>query len=120
MSEEVKKEHPQEAFILIENELLKFASYDNVRKVLSSYGVYGKGIEDDQLERILVVLTTEFRHVLEKYRGKLPEDSVEAIAKVEKSAGRTRKVKAPKKPKAKAEATVVEVLDSGDEIVEVE
>lgn len=118
--------HPNAPFKLMENELLKMASYENVRSILSSYGVSTINIDDEVLERILVILITEVRHTIEKFRERIPEGESEADGFIEKSASRVRKVKEvdgeipARKTKAKPQTSkVIEVLDTGDELVEI-
>lgn len=108
--------NPHAPFKLMENELLKMASYENVRSILSSYGVSTINIDDDTLERILVILITEVRHTIEKFRSRIPEGEAEGEGFVDKSAARVRKVKneEPTRPKQKAKVEVedeYEVID---------
>jgi diphthamide synthase subunit DPH2 len=88
---------------LVERELIRFASYENVRSVLSKYsiGQYDK----DLVEKLLVILTTEFRHKIEKMSSNLPEDDVEASFVVSR--------RAASKPASRK-------TSSGDEIIQID
>jgi len=69
---------------LVEKELAKFSSYENVRSILSKYsvGAYDKEV----VEKLLVILSTEFRRNLEKIASNLPEDDAEASVVVNRRA----------------------------------
>jgi hypothetical protein len=69
---------------LVEKELAKFSSYENVKSILSKYsvGAYDKEI----VEKLLVILSTEFRRNLEKIASNLPEDDAEASVVVNRRA----------------------------------
>lgn len=79
--------------MLLERELLSFASDNNARSILSKYGI---SLDDEKMQKALVIWSTEFRHVLEKWRESLPDDAVEAEAALERKRG-PRKKTAPKK-----------------------
>lgn len=93
----------KDSFKLVERELIKFGSYENVRSTLSKYsiGQYDK----DLVEKLLVILTTEFRHKIEKLSSDLPDDDVEAAFVVGRRAASKR---------------VSKKTASGDEIIELE
>lgn len=95
----------KDVFKLVERELLKFASYDNAKKVLAKYMI-GSSYDKDMLEKILVILSTEFRHEIEKISRSLPEDDVEADAAI----GR----KASFKPRSKKSNSSLSIEDAGD------
>lgn len=79
----------RDAFRIVEKELIKFASYDNVRSILSKYmiGAYDKEL----VEKLLVILASEFRHNIERLSSHLPDDEVEAAAVVSKKASTNRR-----------------------------
>lgn len=93
----------KDSFKLVERELIKFGSYESVRSTLSKYsiGQYDK----DLVEKLLVILTTEFRHKIEKLSSDLPDDDTEAAFVVSRRASSTRKSKK---------------TASGDEIIDLE
>lgn len=79
----------RDAFRIVEKELIKFASYDNVRSILSKYmiGSYDQAL----VEKLLVILASEFRHNIERLSSNLPDDEVEAAAVVNKKATSNRR-----------------------------
>lgn len=83
----------KDAFKIVEKELNKFCSYDNVKSVLSKYMI--GGYDQQLVEKLLVILGIEFRHNLERLTSNLPDDNVEAAAVVSRKAaskrGRPRK-----------------------------
>ena len=88
--------HPIKLVALLEAQLQEYASYNNVKKVLGHYGV---SLPDDKLERAIVILTTDLKNEIHKWAEKLPEDDVEAMAKIERSKGpRGPRRKKEKKP----------------------
>jgi len=87
----------KDAFRLVERELVKFGSYENARKMLNKYMI-GSSYDQEMTEKILVILVTEFRHVVEKLSSSLPEDEAEAAASLSR--------KASYKPRAKKEESV--------------
>ena len=78
----------KDAFRIVEKELNKFCSYDNVKSVLSKYmiGSYDQAL----VEKLLVILGTEFRRNIERLSTNLPDDDVEAAAVVSKKAAHKR------------------------------
>ena len=93
----------KDSFRLVERELIKFSSYENVKSILSKYSI---GQYDKELvEKLLVILSTEFRHKIEKLSSDLPDDDVEASAVVSKRASSKRPVRK---------------LPSGDEIIDLD
>jgi len=78
----------KDAFRIVEKELSKFCSYDNVKSVLSKYMI-GK-YDPELVEKLLVILGTEFRHNLERLTSNLPDDNVEAAAVVSRKAANKR------------------------------
>lgn len=108
--------HPTLYFKLVEREILKLGDYNTAKATFSRYG-RGYGLEEDQWERLWVIMMAEIRKALEKYHEDLPEDEEEAKAKVaSKRVGAAPKKKAAKKKAAK----VVQTLDNGDEIIDVD
>lgn len=78
----------KDALKLVEKELLKFSSYESVKSILSKYSI---GQYDEALvEKLLVILSTEFRHKIEKMSVNLPDDDVEAAAIISRRASSTR------------------------------
>jgi len=78
---------------IVEKELTKFSSYENVRSILSKYSI--GSYDKDLVEKLLVILSTEFRHNLERIGTNLPDDEAEAAVVVGRRAaggkGRPRK-----------------------------
>lgn len=70
--------------MLLERELLSFASDNNARKMLTKYSI---NLEEEKMQKALVIWSTEFRHVLEKWRESLPDDAVEAEAFLSRKKG---------------------------------
>ena len=91
------------AFRIVEKELIKFSSYDNVKSILSKYmiGAYDKEL----VEKLLVILATEFRHNIERMSTNLPEDDTEAAAIVSKRASSSRG------KNTKADSLKIEIVD---------
>lgn len=91
--------HPRKLLSILEHRLEAYASYNNVRHVLSTYGV---SVPDEKLERVLVVLVTEMKKEIHAWAEKLPEDEVEAEAKIQRQKGPrkngTKKAAKSKKP----------------------
>jgi len=81
-------EHPSKIFLLLEKELLSFASDNNARAMLRKYSI---NLDDEKMQKALVIWSTEFRHLLEKTREALPEDAVEANAVIARKKGATGK-----------------------------
>jgi hypothetical protein len=81
---------------MVEKELTKFASYDNVRSILSKYmiGSYDQAL----VEKLLVILASEFRHNIERLSSHLPDDEVEAAAVISKKANNKRRGRPRKNP----------------------
>lgn len=75
----------KDAFKLVERELVKFGSYENAKKMLNKYMI-GSSYDQEMVEKILVILVTEFRHVVEKMSSSLPDDEVEAAASISRRA----------------------------------
>jgi hypothetical protein len=96
----------KDAFVIVERELLKFSSYENVRSILSKYsiGQYDK----DLVEKLLVILSTEFRRKIENLNTNLPDDEVEAMAVIQ------RKAAAKRGRKPKEDGLDIEVVDDFD------
>jgi hypothetical protein len=101
---EVKMEHPSTLINLLEKELLAFASDNNAKKLLLKYSV---NLDDEKMQKALVIWSTEFRHVLEKWTASLPEDAAEAEHVLSRKKGAT----GPRNRKQKEE---LEVLDDTD------
>jgi hypothetical protein len=97
-------EHPSKLVMLLEKELLAFASTENARKMLSKYSI---NLPDEKMEKAMVIWSTEFRHVLERWRASLPEDAVEAEYALERKKG----AKGPRKRKHEDD---IEVIDDTD------
>ena len=96
----------RDAFQIVERELSKFSSYENVRSILSKYSI---GQYDKELvEKLLVILATEFRHKIENLSTKLPDDEAEAAAAIQ------RKVASKRGAKPKAKEIEIEVVDDFD------
>lgn len=93
---------------LVEKELTKFSSYESVRSTLSKYsiGAYDKVL----VEKLLVILATEFRHNLERIGSNLPEDDTEAAVVVNRRASNGKRGR-PKKVEED-----IEVIDDFDMI----
>lgn len=100
--------HPKKLVRLLEAQMQEFASYNNVRKVLSHYGV---NITDEKLERAVVVLVTEMKQLIHKWSEALPEDETEAQAKIERSKGPRGPHKAKEKKKPAYDLTEYEVIE---------
>lgn len=97
----------KDAFRIVEKELTKFGSYENVRSMLSKYMV---GQYDQQVvEKLLVILIAEFRHRIEKLSTSLPDDETEASAIIEKRAASKRG-----SSKTKSPGLDIEVVDDFD------
>jgi hypothetical protein len=92
------------AFKIVEKELIKFSSYENVKSILSKYMI--GGYDKELVEKLLVILSTEFRHNIERMSTNLPEDDTEAAAIVNKRATSTRG------RKAKVDDLKIEVVDN--------
>ena len=75
----------KDAFRLVERELVKFGSYENTKKMLNKYMI-GSSYDEEMVEKILVILVSEFRHVIERLSSVLPEDDTEAAAVVSRRA----------------------------------
>lgn len=91
---------------LVEKELIKFSSYESVRSTLSKYSI---GAYDKELvEKLLVILATEFRHNLERIGSGLPEDDTEASVVV------NRRASSNKRGRPKKVAEEVEIIDDFD------
>lgn len=88
--------------MLLERELLSFASDNNARSMLLKYGI---NLDEEKMQKALVIWSTEFRHVLEKWRESLPEDAVEAEAALARKKG-------PRKPRKKADE--IEIIEDSD------
>lgn len=97
-------EHPKTLITLLEKELLAFASDNNAKKLLLKYSI---NLDDDKMQKALVIWSTEFRHVLEKWKASLPDDAVEAEDVLSRKKGATGSRK--RKP-----VEVLEVLDDTD------
>jgi hypothetical protein len=97
-------EHPNKLIFLLEKELLSFASDNNARKMLSKYSI---SLEEEKMQKALVIWSTEFRHVLERWRASLPEDAVEADYALSKKKGST----GPRQSKKKQDVEVIEDTD---------
>lgn len=95
----------KDVFRLVERELLKFASYDNAKKVLAKYMI-GSSYDRDMVEKVLVILATEFRHEIEKMSGSLPDDDIEAAAAIERKVAYKARSKKPK--------SGISIEDAGD------
>jgi hypothetical protein len=96
----------KDAFQIVEKELLKFSSYENVRSILSKYSI---GQYDKELvEKLLVILSTEFRRKMEGLASRLPDDEAEASAVVQRKAADKR----GRKPKD--QGIDIEVVDDFD------
>ena len=91
---------------LVEKELIKFSSYESVRSTLSKYsiGAYDK----DLVEKLLVILATEFRHNLERIGSNLPDDDTEASVVV------NRRASSGKRGRPKKVVDEIEVIDDFD------
>ena len=98
----------KDAFRLVERELVKFGSYDNAKKLLNKYMI-GSSYDEEMVEKILVILTTEFRHVIEKLSSVLPEDDTEAAAVVSRRASSK-----PRTRSRKDESDDVEIIEDTD------
>ena len=81
----------KDALKIVERELIKFSSYESVRSILSKYSI-GQ-YDEDLVEKLLVILSTEFRHKLEKMSSDLPDDDVEAAAVISRRASSNRSPK---------------------------
>lgn len=79
-------EHPSKLLLLLEKELLSFASDNNARSMLRKYSI---NLDDEKMQKALVIWSTEFRHVIERWRESLPDDAVEAQAVIAKKKGST-------------------------------
>jgi hypothetical protein len=69
----------------------------------------GSSYDQEMVEKILVILTSEFRHVIEKLSSVLPEDDVEAAAVVSR--------RASSKPRAKGKKddfSDIEIIEDTD------
>ena len=97
-------EHPSILVNLLEKELLSFASDNNAKKMLLKYSV---NLDDDKMQKALVIWSTEFRHVLERWKASLPDDAVEAEHALAKKKGAT----GPRKSKKNDD---IEVIDDTD------
>jgi len=95
----------KDTLVMIERELIKFASYDNVKSMLSKYMV--GSYDQDTVEKLLVILSSEFRKVLERVEDNLPDDDVEAAAVVARRSS-------PKRGKPRKEVDVI-IDDDEDE-----
>jgi hypothetical protein len=73
--------HPGKLIQLLENQLLSFASENNAKAMLKKYSV---NLDDELMRKAMVIWSTEFRQLLERWRATLPEDAVEAQAFVAK------------------------------------
>jgi hypothetical protein len=78
-------EHPSKLISLLEKEILRFSSDNNARKILSKYSV---NLDEEKMQKALVIWSTEFRHLLEKWRESLPDDPVEAEAFLARKKGK--------------------------------
>jgi hypothetical protein len=81
-------EHPSKLLSLLEKELLSFASDNNARSILSKYSI---NLDEEKMQKALVIWSTEFRHVLEKWRESLPDDAIEAESFLSRKKGRRSK-----------------------------
>lgn len=97
-------EHPSKLIMLLEKELLSFASDNNARKILTKYGI---NLDDEKMQKALVIWSTEFRHVLERWRASLPEDAVDA----EYAISRKKGAKGPRKSKQEDDLEVIDDTD---------
>lgn len=98
----------KDAFRLVERELVKFGSYENAKKLLSKYMI-GSSYDEEMVEKVLVILTTEFRHVIEKLSSVLPEDDTEAAAVVSRRASSK-----PRTRVKKDDSSDVEIIEDTD------
>ena len=93
---------------IVERELLKFGSYENVRSILSKYSI--GNYDKDLVEKLLVIFVAEFRHKIESLSGNLPDDEAEANAAIErKVAASNRRGRKPK-----SEISDIDVIDDFD------
>jgi hypothetical protein len=102
--------HPSKLVQLLEKEIAEFCEWNNVRKILSKYGA---SVPDYQLEKAVVILGTEMRQRVEKWRADLPEDEAEAMAAVGRKKGR----RGPNKADGGSSKEPLEVFDE-DELIE--
>lgn len=96
--------HPGKLLSLLEKELLSFASDNNARTILRKYSV---NLDDEKMQKALVIWSTEFRHVLERWRESLPEDAVEAESVISRKKGAS----GPRKPK---NDDILEIIDESE------
>lgn len=96
--------HPSRLIVLLERELLNFASDNNAQAILRKYSI---SLEEEKMQKALVIWSTEFRHVLERWRASLPDDAVEAEAFLERKKGPRTKSKSEKA----ADVEVIEDID---------
>jgi hypothetical protein len=97
-------EHPSRLLRLLERELLTFASDNNARAMLSKYSI---NLDEEKMQKALVIWSTEFRHVIERWRESLPEDAAEAEAALERKRG-------PRKPRSKNKVADIEFIDDSE------
>lgn len=97
-------EHPGKLLFLLEKELLSFASDNNARAILRKYSI---NLNEEKMQKALVIWSTEFRHVLEKWRESLPDDAVEAQAVIAKKKGSSG-------PRKKSSFDDLEIIDEND------
>jgi len=81
---------PRDVLSIVEHEISKLANFNKVKVMLDSY-MFGR-MDEDKIEKAVVIIMTELRKELEKIREKLPEDAVEASALITKKARRAKKI----------------------------
>lgn len=74
-------QHPGKLILLLEKQLLSFASENNAKAMLRKYSIH---MDDESMKKAMVIWSTEFRQLLERWRASLPEDTVEAQAFIAK------------------------------------
>ena len=98
----------KDAFRLVERELVKFGSYENAKKLLNKYMI-GSSYDEEMVEKVLVILTSEFRHVIEKLSSVIPEDDTEAAAVVSRRASSKPRVRGKKD-----DSSDIEIIEDTD------
>lgn len=80
---------PKDMIKLIENELMKFGSFKNVKSMLAKYMV-GNKVPDDQLQTVTVIILAEVRAMVAKLADDFDGEPNEARAKFLKRIKRYR------------------------------